>query len=185
MRRPKSKRLLEAVANALGALPGVYSTPQWGGRAYKLPGPRNDRRKPRLLAHVCVTRDATAVSVEFKLPKDRAVKAARSLGWISPHPYATLAQSGWVSAHVTSARQMVRLRSLLAESRALHPPTEIFDPGSRLIDAGSSPESRIHRVMTEAATSGWMPPEKAEGFECGRQGPMATKRPPKRLTSQR
>ena len=31
--------ILESLAAALNAMPDVFSTPQWGGRAYKLPGP--------------------------------------------------------------------------------------------------------------------------------------------------
>ena len=47
----KGTMLLAEVAKVLNALPGVFSTPQWGGRAYKLPRGGNSG-KPKLLAHV-------------------------------------------------------------------------------------------------------------------------------------
>jgi hypothetical protein len=66
----KITEIQDLIAAALNALPGVFSTVQWGGRAYKV-GPRKPKAF-KLLAHVYLTRDEDAVCVDFKLPKQRA-----------------------------------------------------------------------------------------------------------------
>ena len=65
-------RMLGEVNTILAALPGVFSSAQWGGRAYKLPGPNGSRSRPKLRAFVSPSRDGRAVGVSFKLPPARA-----------------------------------------------------------------------------------------------------------------
>ena len=111
----------ESIAAALNAMPGVFSTVQWGGRAYKLPGPNGSKRKPKLLAHVCITKAGDALSVDFKLERDRAKKVIAAHDWIERHHFRTLAPSGWVSATVKNTTQAKALTNLLVESRAMYP----------------------------------------------------------------
>jgi len=111
----------DSIASALNAMPGVFSSVQWGGRAYKLPGPNGSTRKPKLLAHICLTKTGDALSVDFKLDRDRAKKVVAAHDWIEPHHFRTLAPSGWVSATVKTKTQAKTLVKLLTESRALYP----------------------------------------------------------------
>ena len=60
---PRRARLLEDLGAVLNALGGVFSTPQWGGRAYKLPRRGGARERPRLVAFVGPSRDGRAVTV--------------------------------------------------------------------------------------------------------------------------
>ncbi|MHC5023062.1 MAG: hypothetical protein ACYTGG_04010 [Planctomycetota bacterium] len=153
--------LLESVGSLLDDFPEVFSTPQWGGRAYKLPGPGGRRRKPKLLAFVAPADDGRGVTVSFKLEASLAARSIDRYAWIASHAFGTLGRSGWVTAAVTNRRQLTTLARLLAESRALHPPAE---------DRGESPSGRvtsatarhIERVMRDATSSGWTPPELPE-----------------------
>jgi hypothetical protein len=117
----KLAALQDSVAKSLNSMPGVFSTVQWGGRAYKMPRPGGSKRKPKLLTHVCITRAGDALSVDFKLERDRAKKVVAAHDWIEPHPFRTLAPSGWVSATVKTKTQAKALIKLLGESRALYP----------------------------------------------------------------
>jgi hypothetical protein len=157
-------RLLEEIGKALGALPGVFSTVQWGGRAYKLPGPGGNRNKPKLLAHVWMTKAGDAVGVDFKLAKERAVEVVDQHDWIRPHSFRTLAPSGWVSAKIRTAKQAASLKRLLGESRSLYGKTAEPDPVPARDDpgAGASPGAspiarKIDAVMRQAAAEGWKP----------------------------
>ena len=76
--------LLGEIDRILSDLPDVFSTAQWGGRAYKLPNPNGDRSKPKLLAFVVVARDGDAVSVGFKLDRQRAPNVIEQYKWVAP-----------------------------------------------------------------------------------------------------
>jgi hypothetical protein len=165
---PRSGQLLGEIGSSLGELPDVFSTAQWGGRAYKVPGPGGSRNRPKLLAFVCLTRDEKAVSVSFKLPKDRAAAAVDRHAWIEPHDFGSLARSGWVAARLTTRRQWQSLRPLIQASRQLYPRTEPEPeteaesrrPARQGSDSSRSHEARrIDRVMREAADAGWSPGE--------------------------
>jgi hypothetical protein len=117
---PPPTEFLDRIATTLGGLPGVFSTPQWGGRAYKVA----IGSKPKLLAHVMPAKDGAGVTVEFKLPKDRARDAIEQYAWLNPHGFRTLAPAGWVEAKVSRKRQLGPLRKLLEESRSLLPAHE-------------------------------------------------------------
>jgi len=169
--------LLKPVGEIVSGLPGVFSTAQWGGRAYKLPGVRGDRKKPRLLAHVTFERDRGAVHVEFKLPKDRADALVSKYDWVNRHSFATLARSGWVAAEVTSARQLGMLGRWLAESRALHPDSADREQGAKDEAEGISPKVRIQRIIARAAETGWRPAIDCEEFDGPPRVPPATKAP--------
>lgn len=153
-------KLLEEVGKALNALPGVFSTPQWGGRAYKLPGPNGNRNKPKLLAHVYLTRDEKAVGISFKLDKQRAREAIEQFDWLGPHSFRTLAPSGWLDARITSTKQLPALKKLFAESRALHP-AATDESGASAPSGGGKNEiaGQIDRVMSIAKSTGWSPPQ--------------------------
>jgi hypothetical protein len=165
--RPLNGRLLEDLGTVLNAMPGVFSTPQWGGRAYKLPGSGGHRAKrPRLVAFVAPTGDGRAVTVSFKLEPRRAADVIEEHDWIEPHSFRTLAPSGWVTAILTTKRQAAALRRLLLESHALHAPPEPPPPPpapprasapSAAADGGRG-ASRIDAVMADARARGWSPP---------------------------
>jgi len=113
--------ILAAIDRAITPLPGVFSTPQWGGRAYKVPGPGNSRKRPKLLAFLEQPRDRKTVIVSFKLPKPLAAAAIRRHAWIKRNSFGALGRSGWVEAHITAARHVSALAPLIRESRALLP----------------------------------------------------------------
>jgi predicted DNA-binding protein (MmcQ/YjbR family) len=147
----RATTLLAEVAKVLNGLPGVFSTPQWGGRAYKVPA--GSSGKPKLLAHVTPVEDEGGVTVSFKLPPAAAADQTERHNWIAPHSFRTLAPSGWVTAHVRTRRQLATLRKLLVESHALHrtkaPPVK---------DPGAAPDAaRIDQVLRDAAPDGWTP----------------------------
>jgi hypothetical protein len=166
----RTPALLAEIAAALNRLPGVFSTAQWGGRAYKLPGPGGNRSKPKLVAHVAPTRDGEAVSVSFKLPPERAADVIEKHEWIEPHEFRTLAPAGWVNARISTKRQLRPLGDLLAESRALHPETPDADEPDVEIrttvrsTGASAAARRIDRVMENAKKDGWTPPPD-DGFD--------------------
>jgi hypothetical protein len=181
-------RLLSDVSGIFNGMPAVFSTPQWGGRAYKLPGRDGDRGKPRLLAHITMRRAADAVNVDFKLPPDRAAAEIDRLQWLSPHSFRTLAPAGWVTATLSDRRRVRSLARLLAESRALHGETETLQPSApHAVEAcvARSDEStsdgvarRINRVMREANVDGWTPDADGESWapSKSRPAPMTPRR---------
>lgn len=155
--------LLNEISEAAAALPGVFSAAQWGGRAFKLPGPGGDRRKPKLVAFVSVAKDRTAVSVSFKLKPERAAGAVSRFSWVEPHGFRTLAPSGWVNAQVTNKRQLGPLTRMLNESRSLYPQAEeppvVETTRGGGGGSGTSTTARhIDRVMQDAKREGWTPP---------------------------
>ncbi len=156
--------ILDELSSSLNALSGVFSTPQWGGRAYKLPGPGGSRNSPKLLAVVSPCKTAGAVEVSFKLEPQRAKAIIRQYDWVVPHSFRTLAPSGWVTARVNTKRQMTALTRLLEESHALHPTTAKSTDGPACRRTSSTVAARrIDRVMSELQARGWSPPEDAPG----------------------
>jgi hypothetical protein len=148
---------MESLGTTLSALPGVFSTVQWGGRAYKLPGPGGNRKKPKLVAHVHPTRDGTGVSVSFKLEKQRAADVVERHAWIEPHSFRTLAPSGWVTAVLTTKRQAKAVEKLLVEARSLLPTTQ-GEPAPTPMSHGTASDPvarRIDRIMRDAVADGW------------------------------
>ncbi len=156
--RPKVATILEDLGSTLNALPGVFSTPQWGGRAYKLPGRGGRRDKPRLVAFVAPTGDGRAVTVSFKLEPRRAADSIEAHGWIEPHSFRTLAPSGWVTAIVSTKRQAALLRPLLGESHALLAPPEKSPGDFSAAEKSPGGFSHLDSVMAEARSRGWSPP---------------------------
>ncbi len=149
------KEIQASVSSILNELGGVFSTPQWGGRAYKLPGRGGSRTKPKLLAFVATSREADAVTVMFKLEKARAAAVVERYRWIEPHSFRTLAPAGWVTARLTTRRQVATLAKLLPESRSLYGAAEPEPGRSRNADPVVG---RIDRVMRAARAEGWSPP---------------------------
>ncbi len=145
------------VSSILNGLGGVFSTPQWGGRAYKLPGPGGSRSKPKLLAFVGTSPEGDAMTVMFKLEKARAAEAVERYRWIEPHSFRTLAPAGWVTARVTTRRQVTTLAKLLPESRALYGAAEP-EPKPGWSRTAEVVVGRIDRVMRAARAEGWSPP---------------------------
>ncbi len=155
--------LREQLSAILNALPDVFSTPQWGGRAYKVPAKAGSRSKPKLLAFVSVPDSQDAVQVSFKLAPDRAGAMVQRHQWIAPHPFRTLAPAGWVTALVSTKRRLTRLANLLKESCLLYGSVECAAaaPARSLpADGRSDPIARhIERVMRELSAEGWSPPQ--------------------------
>lgn len=153
--------ILSEISARLGALPGVFSTPQWGGRAYKVPAAGGTKRKPKLLAFVGTDPSGDAVLVSFKLPPSRARAVVRAHDWIRPHAFRTLAPAGWVSAQVTGVRQVRSLTPLLEESRSLLP--EVTDEAvaerSSAASRSDATARRLDRLMGEIIAGGWAPRE--------------------------
>jgi hypothetical protein len=158
-------RILESLAVVLNRLPGVFSTAQWGGRAYKLPGPGGSLKKPKLLAFVSLSRDGASVVLTFKLPKPRAVETIGRHSWIIKESFGSLGAAGWVQAKLTQQRQINVLTGLLAESRALYPVSHAETAVRAEDDAGgakagsSAVARRIARVMQQELPEGWSPPQ--------------------------
>ena len=155
--------LLGSIGKVLNGLPDVFSTAQWGGRAYKLPGANGSLKKPRLVAYVAVTKDESAVAVVFKLPKEASAEATRRFEWIGPFKFGSWEKSGWVEARVSDGRQVRTLARLLRECRAMFPAMETSSldelRGRTSAGAPSNPVvKRIDRVMAEAKAGGWKPP---------------------------
>jgi predicted DNA-binding protein (MmcQ/YjbR family) len=149
--------LLADLAAVLNGLPAVFSTPQWGGRAYKVR--RGASGKPKLLAFVAPDETADGVTVSFKLKPPEAQEQTERYDWIAPHSFRTLAPSGWLTARVRTKRQLAVLRKLLEASHDLQHP-----PGARSADAAPATRqkrdaaaARIDQVLREAADEGWTP----------------------------
>jgi hypothetical protein len=161
---PKSiAAIQELIAGALNALPGVFSTVQWGGRAYKLPGPNGNRKKPRLLAHVWLSDDGDHVGLSFKLQKKRAEEVVDQFGWITPHSFRTLAPSGWITAEVRTKAQCRIIAKLLAECRAQFPVDDVQPQKSAATRRGKPDGEvdvvtrRIEAVVRQKRAEGWSP----------------------------
>lgn len=161
-----SKRIAgiqESIAKALNALPEVFSTVQWGGRAYKLPGPNGNRKKPRLLAHVWLSDDGGHVGLSFKLAKNRAREVVDQFDWIQPHSFRTLAPSGWITAEVSAKPQARTVIVLLEECHAGMIPSKKVEHSAatsgRGRPAGTSSEDarRIDTVLRQKRADGWTP----------------------------
>lgn len=112
--------ILERVDAVLSVLPGVFSTAQWGGRAYKLPGPGGSLKRPKLVAFVVVLKDNACVEVSFKLSKERAAAVVKGSDFIRPNSFSSLGKAGWLEARLTRVRQVAVLRRLLVECRAMY-----------------------------------------------------------------
>ncbi len=155
--------LREQLSAILNALPGVFSTPQWGGRAYKMRAKAGSRSKPKLLAFVSLPDSQDAVQVSFKLAPDRAAAMVQRHQWIAPHPFRTLAPAGWITARVSTQRRLTTLAKLLKESCSLYGSVEgtaAVPTRSLPVDGRStSATRRIDRVMRELRSEGWSPPQ--------------------------
>ncbi len=148
----RTANLLAELSACLNAMPGVFSTPQWGGRAYKVPR----GRAAKLLAFVS-TEESGAIHVSFKIPVQEAARAVEQHDWIEPHSFRTLAPAGWLSATVSARRQLPALKSFLQASYLLHGGAPPPQDGQR---GGSAPDPvsrRIEAVMKEVAADGWEP----------------------------
>lgn len=158
-----------ALAKALNALPDVFSTVQWGGRAYKLPGPGSrGRKRPVLLTHVCLNKAEDAVCLGFRLEKPRARAVMRQHPWIKPNSFGSLKNTGWVETAVTTKAQCKVIIALLRESRMLHPmPEESLNRptkarrGKRAEARGDDEDKGVVRhidaVVRRKRDEGWRP----------------------------
>lgn len=166
----KIAHIQEALASALNALPDVFSTVQWGGRAYKLPGPGSrGKKRPVLLTHVCITRQRDAISLGFRLEKSRARQIIRQHPWIKPHSFGKLKNTGWVEMEVQTMAQCKVVIALLRESRMLHPmpqpPETSGGPRSKparsrkrgRVDKDDPVARRIDSVLSRKRDEGWRP----------------------------
>ncbi len=155
-----AKRIFELmgeVGSILNALPGVFSTVQWGGRAYKLPGRNGSTKKPRLLAFVTMTKEEDAINVVFKLPGERSTHAKERFAWVGPFEFGKWEKSGWISARITQKRQLSPLKKMLAECHAMFPVPEIVSESASPTSSSNPVVSRLNRVMAEARADGWEP----------------------------
>jgi hypothetical protein len=159
--RKQVAEIHESIGRALSTLPDVFSSVQWGGRAYKLPGPGGSTKKPKLLAHVCLSKAGDFVDVSFRLEKQRAVQVIKTFNWMGPHPFRTLAPSGWVTAEVRTKTQCKALAKLLRESRLLHPIETSPTRPARDVEI-EVVTRRIAAVVREKRAAGWKPPAREE-----------------------
>ena len=152
--------LLGEIGSILNDLPDVFSTAQWGGRAYKLPNPNGNRKKPKLLAFVTKTPEEDAVRVVFKMPKDRSVASIERYGWVEPFEFGNWKKSGWVAAQINGKRQLKPLGRLLGECRAMFPAQDARESSPGRSPASSNPiVNRLDRVLGQARADGWTPAE--------------------------
>jgi hypothetical protein len=155
----RTKMLLADLAALLNGFPAVFSTPQWGGRAYKVR--RGSSGKPKLLAFVAPDEAADGVTVSFKLPPPDARAQTERRDWIAPHSFRTLAPSGWLTARVRTKRQLAVLGKLLEASHGLHgaagATSAEADAAPATRKKGDAAAVRIERVLREAADEGWTP----------------------------
>lgn len=158
--------ILKSLAAALNAMPDVFSTPQWGGRAYKLPGPGSrGKKKPVLLTHVCINKAGDAVCLGFRLEKPRAKAVIRQHDWIKVNSFGSLGKSGWVEMAITTQAQCKVTIALLRESRQLHPMPEVAPKkatkarrGERASNVEDSAEARrMDAVLRRKRDEGWRP----------------------------
>ena len=163
----------KSLAKALNAMPGVFSTVQWGGRAYKLPGPGSrGMKKPALLTHVCLNKAEDAVCLGFRLEKTRGRAVMRQHSWIKPNSFGSLKNTGWVETEIRTKAECKVIIALLRESRSLHPIPETALPaekpktarrGKRAADAedDSGNARRIDAVLRRKRDEGWRPQSSA------------------------
>ncbi len=154
------EQLLDQLAAVLNGLPNVSSTPQWGGRAYKVAS--TPAGKVKMLAFVAINGEGDAVHVSFKLRPPEAENHVERHDWIEPHSFRTLAPSGWLTATVSTKRQIGPLKKLLTQSHALYATSSAEPPqtgGSTSggSTSGSSEVRHIQRVMDEVRDGGWTP----------------------------
>ena len=147
----RTSGLLSDLAAVLNSLPGVFSTPQWGGRVYKV----MVGAKAKLVAHVSRT-ESGEVTVSFKLLPAQAKSLKHR--WIEPHSFRTLRPSGWLTATVRTKRQIETLKPLLEDSRRLHDRAETQPKGGGRTHVKRNANAvRIDQVMGELAEDGWSP----------------------------
>jgi hypothetical protein len=159
----------ESLAAALNAMPDVFSTVQWGGRAYKLPRPGSrGRKKPVLLTHIVIPKTRDAVHLGFRLPVPRAKAVVKQHRFIRPSTFGTLGKSGWLEMALTTKSQCKVVIALLKESRGLHPVSQAdaapAAPKSarrrkRGSDAGGDDgiTNRMDAVLRRKREEGWKP----------------------------
>jgi hypothetical protein len=164
----KISEIQESLSRALNAMPGVFSTVQWAGRAYKLPGPGSrGTKKPLLLTHVCLNKAEDAVCLGFRLEKSRARAIVRKHTWIKPHSFRTLSKTGWLETQVRTKAQSKVIIELLRESRTLHPMPE-KDAGKQTTkparhrkraphDETDPITRRFDAVLRQKREDGWRP----------------------------
>ena len=155
-------QILDALAAVLNGMDGVFSTPQWGGRAYKVASRTGPSGKPqakgKIVAFMALDGAGKAVQISFKIPPTDARSACERYDWIQPHSFRTLAPSGWLTATVATKRQVGTLTSFLKQSHAMHG-VRVATPSepagwSRAADDDAS---RIDRVMDQVRDDGWSP----------------------------
>ena len=114
-------QILDTLADVLNGMDCVFSTPQWGGRAYKVPKPdgTQGKSKGKIVAFVALDEAGKTVHISFKIPPGDAQDACERYDWIEPHSFRTLAPSGWVTATVATRRQVGTLTRFLKQSHAM------------------------------------------------------------------
>ncbi len=147
--------LLDQLAAVLNAMPNVSSTPQWGGRAYKVAS--TPAGKVKMLAFVALNREGDAIQVSFKLRPPEAEDVLERWDWIEPHSFRTLAPSGWLTATVSTKRHVGPLKKLLTQSHAMYGTKSAEPPPTGRSTSESSEARHIQRVMDEARDGGWTP----------------------------
>lgn len=176
MPRVAVEEILESLANALNALPDVFSTVQWGGRAYKLPGPGSrGRKKPVLLTHISISKNRDAVHMGFRLDVPRAKAVVKQHKFIKPSTFGTLGKSGWLEMALTTKAQCKIVIGLLKESRALHPvsdaatvkveskPARNRKHGAAAVGEDDGVAKRLDAVLRRKREEGWTPQD--DGFD--------------------
>jgi len=154
-------QILDTLAAVLNDLDGVFSTPQWGGRAYKVAsrtGPLDrSQAKGKIVAFLALDGAGKAVQVSFKIPPTDARAACDRYDWIQPHSFRTLAPSGWLTATVGTKRQVGTLTRFLKKSHAMHGGRAFTTSDAAGSSRAADDAGRIDRVMDEVRDDGWSP----------------------------
>lgn len=153
-----SKKITEIqgiVSRALNELPQVFSTVQWGGRAYKV----GSARKFKLLAHTWISRQGDALHIDLKLQKKRAADVVKRFAWINRHSFRTLGSSGWITCEIRTKTQAKAVIPLLSESHAMYPiNSEEKQMRSRERDSEVEIVVRtMDAVLSRKKAEGWRP----------------------------
>ena len=168
--------ILESLAAALNAMPDVFSTPQWGGRAYKLPGPGSrGTKKPVLLTHVSIPKERDSVRLGFRLDVPHAKTVVKQHKFIKPSTFGTLGKCGWLETALKTNAQCRIVIGLLKESRALHPvsdaaavkveskPARNSKRGAVASGEDDGVAKRLDAVLRRKREEGWSPQD--DGFD--------------------
>ena len=135
-----TSKLLNELNEYLLAFKQVFSSIQWGGKAYKLPDIKGNKSKPKLFVFTQIDEKNNALIADFKLPLEVAANAVEKHAHLTPSPFSNWAKTGWVSARFTTTRQLTSTKPLFKISYDNLPKPSI-SPSSKPTPQSASPSS--------------------------------------------